>query len=410
MKIELAYAESTLTLDIPSSIQVDIFSPTAVQSPLGVDAFLNGFLQAGGDRFLSGDPPLIVVNDGYRNTPTATILQWLDQLHPGIVDSARYLISTGAHTAPTEEHYDKIFRRLWERVRDNVSYHDAGDRSSMTSVGKDGLGGEVWVNSAVLENKKILVIGSVEPHYFAGFTGGRKAIFPGLTDIDTVARNHNLANSLEAAPLKLEGNPVAEHLDSLMVMLERDKFFGIQIVTDSRRQIAGLFFGRLSTAFRNATSIAEKIYTRQVFKRYDVIICEVLPPLDKNLYQAQKALENCQTAVRDGGTIIIVSACEEGIGSEYFFQLADRWDRKANRSKDDKQHFGSHKLSRVISIGKRVDIRLYSTLPDDIARHVFYEPLDNLQLFLYSTGKECENYHLAVVHDAANMVLKIEND
>jgi nickel-dependent lactate racemase len=410
MKIALAYAEDNLILDIPASIHVDIFSPTAVQNPLGVDAFSAGFLRAGGDRFLTGEPPLIVVNDGYRNTPTDTILRWLDQLGPGVVDSARFIISTGAHAAPAEEHYHKIFRRLWERVRDNVSYHDAGDRSRMTLIGRDGLGGEVWVNRAVLENKKILVIGSVEPHYFAGFTGGRKAIFPGLTDFDTVARNHNLANSLKAAPLKLEGNPVAEHLDSLMAVLDPDKFFGIQIVTDSRRQIAGLYFGRLDVAFKNASAMAEKIYSYQVSKRYDAVICEVLPPLDKNLYQAQKALENCQKAARDGGTIIIVSACEEGIGSEHFFQLADIWDRQANRAKDGRQHFGSHKLSRVISIRKRVDTLLHSTLPDSIIRHVFYEPLDNPQFFLYSIGKECENYHLAVVHDAANMVLKVEND
>jgi len=407
MKIDLAYADSTITLDVPSSIEVDTFSPVTVQKPLSFDTFSNGFLQAGGDHVLSGRPPLIVVNDGYRNTPTATILQWLDKLSPTIVDSASYLISTGTHAAPTAEHYRMIFGPLWERVKANVSYHDAQNRSSMSMIGRDDLGGEVWLNNAILKHRRVLVIGSVEPHYFAGFTGGRKAIFPGLTDIDTVARNHNLANSLEAAPLKMEGNPVAEHLDSLMAMLDRDKFFGIQVVTDSKRRIAGLFCGRLDVAFRDATAMAEIIYSQTVSKRYDVIICEILPPLDKNLYQAQKALENCQAAVRKGGMIIIVSACEEGVGSKHFFHLAEKWDRQANRAKDGGRHFGSHKLSRVISIGKRVDIRLYSTLPDEVVRRVFYEPLDKLQIFLYSIERECEICNMAVVHNAANMVLKV---
>ena len=410
MKIEVAYAKSTLTLDIPASIQVDTFSPAAASNPLGVDAFSSGFLEAGGDRILSGRPPLMVVNDGYRNTPTATILRWLDQLQPGVVDCAQYLIATGAHAPPTEEHYRRIFGSLWQRIKANVRYHDSHDRSSMTSLGQDGLGGEVWINSAVLDSKKVLVIGSVEPHYFAGFTGGRKAIFPGLTDFDTLARNHNLANSLEAAPLKLVGNPVAEHLDSLMATLDRDRFFGIQIITDSKRQLAGLFFGRLDVAFKKAAAMAEKTYACRVPRRYDAVICEVLPPLDKNLYQAQKALENCQTAVRDGGTVVIVSACEEGVGSEHFFQLADRWDRQANCAKDGRQHFGSHKLSRVNSIGKRIDVRLYSGLSDQVIRHVFYEPLDKAQIFLYLAGKECEIYHLAVVHDAANTVLKVRSN
>jgi len=407
MKIELAYAGGTLTLDVPRTIQVDTFSPVAVKNPLGIDDFSDGFLQAGGDLFLSGERLLIIVNDGYRNTPTATILQWFDQLNPDVIDSARFLVTTGVHAAPTEKHYLRIFGSFWERVRAHVSYHDANDHSNMTLLGKDGLCGEVWVNRAVLENKKILVIGSVEPHYFAGFTGGRKSVFPGLTDFATVARNHNMANSLEAAPLKLRGNPVAEHLDSLMAMLDRDKFFGIQIVADSDRRIAGLFFGQLEVSFKKAVTMAEKIYSCQVPKKYDAIICEVLLPLDKNLYQAQKALENCQPAVRDGGTIIIVSACEEGVGSNYFFELAEKWDRGKNCAKDSRQHFGSHKLSRVISIGKRINIRLHSTLPDNIVRHVFYEPLDNLQLFLYSAGKECKKCHFAVVHDAAHTVLKI---
>ncbi len=410
MKVELTYAPAPITIEVPSSIKVDTFSPASVRHPLGFDAFQRTFIEAGGDLFLSGVTPLIVVNDGYRNTPTATILEWLDRLSPTFIDSSRYLIATGVHGAPTEGHYHKIFGSLWERVRTKVSYHNAQDRSSMSLIDKDSLGGEVWLNNAILKNKKVLVVGSVEPHYFAGFTGGRKSIFPGLTDFDTVARNHNLANSLKATPLKLEGNPVTEHLDSLMAMLDPDRFFGIQVVTDSKRQIAGLLCGRLDVAFKNATSIAEKIYARQVSKRYDVIICEVLPPLDKNLYQAQKALENCQAAVRDGGTIVIVSACEEGVGSEHFFRLADNWDRRANRPKDGRQHFGSHKLSRVISIGKRIDIRLFSSLTDEVVRHVFYEPLDNLQDFLYSKMKECEKYHLAVVHDAANRVLKVEND
>ncbi len=406
MKITLAYADSPLVVDIPPSIHVDMFSPVTISDPLGTDAFSSGFLRAGGERFLSGKPPLIIVNDGYRKTPTATILQWLDRLVPGVIDAASYLISTGTHTAPTSEHYRVIFGPLWERVEARVGYHDARDRSSMIYLGQDDLGGEVWVNSAVLENSRILVISSVEPHYFAGFTGGRKAIFPGLTDFDTVTRNHNLANSLEAAPLKLRGNPVAEHLDSLMMMLDPDKFFGIQIVTDSRRQMAGLFFGPLDVAFRNATVVAEQVYAHAVSKQYDVVICEVLPPLDRNLYQAQKALENCQTAVKDEGTAIILSACMEGIGSRYFFDLADKWDRQTNRAVDGGEYFGSHKLSRVNSIGRRIDVRLHSALPDDIVRHIFYEPLDKLQLFLYSAEQECEDCNLAVVHDAANTVLK----
>jgi nickel-dependent lactate racemase len=405
MKIELSYADETITPDVPPSATVDTFNPATVDDPLGFDAFRKGFIETGGHRFLSGEPLLVVVNDGYRNTPTATILQWLDRLDNKVIDKAHFLIATGIHAAPTEEHYRQIFGTLWSRLRNKTSFHNCHDPASMTLLGEDDLGGDVWLNKAVLDYQKILVIGSVEPHYFAGFTGGRKAIFPGLTDFETVARNHNLANSLEAAPLRLKGNPVAEHLKALMTLLDPHKFSGIQVVTDSKRQMAGIFCGELDSAFAQAAALAERIYSRRVPQEYDVVLCEILPPLDKNLYQAQKALENSQAAVRDGGALIVVSACREGIGSDYFFELARRWNRARNCAKDGQVHFGSHKLSRVVAIGKRITVYVHSTLPEEAVRQVFYEPLDNLQSFLYSKAGECEKYHLAVVHDAANMVL-----
>jgi nickel-dependent lactate racemase len=275
----------------------------------------------------------------------------------------------------------------------------------LVSLGKDRFGEEVRVNRAVLEHAHVLVIGSVEPHYFAGYTGGRKAIFPGLADFETIARNHNLANSLEAAPLRLRGNPVAEHLDSLLNMLDQDKILGIQVVSDCSHKLAGVFCGPLNRAFHEACKMAEDVYSCAVSAPYDIVLCEVLPPLDRNLYQAQKALENCQAAVTDGGVVVIVSACTEGVGSEYFYRLAASWDKSANRAGDGGLHFGSHKLSRVIEIGRRIDVLLHSTLPPDMVRRVFYEPLDNLPDFSYSRGQECEIRNMAVVHDAANLVL-----
>ena len=120
-------------------------------------------------------------------------------------------------------------------------------------------------------------------------------------------------------------------------------------------------------------------------------------------YQVQKALENCQHAVKDGGRIVLVSACANGVGSEHFFQLADSWDRENNLPGDGQLHFGSHKLSRVNSIGKRIDIRLHSTLTEGEVRQVFYEPLVSLHEMFADAGGE---HRLAVVRDSGNTVLK----
>jgi nickel-dependent lactate racemase len=277
----------------------------------------------------------------------------------------------------------------------------------MTLVGRDRFNCEVFLNSAVLRAGQVIAIGSVEPHYFAGYTGGRKSIFPGLTDLATVERNHNLANSLEAAPLKLAENPMAEHLDELMGLIDQDKLFGIQIVTDARHQVAGVFCGSLAKGFRDAVGLAQDIFAHSVTHKYDVVLCELLPPLDKNLYQVQKALENCQAAVADGGSAVVVAACEEGIGSDYFFDLAAKWDRDLNIPRDGKPTFGSHKLSRVNSIGKRIGVRLYSRLSDELPRRVFYEPLHDIERFLKERAEKRTLLRMAVVHDAGHTVLTV---
>ncbi|UCD63602.1 MAG: DUF2088 domain-containing protein [Candidatus Zixiibacteriota bacterium] len=404
MQIELAYAAEKIKLEIPDHLSVDHYSPVAVDGPVDFATFKEDFLEAAGNSFLSSQKPLLVVNDGHRPTPTPTVLSHLDRIDPGLLGRADIMIAAGTHGEPTDKHYQKIFSDHYRRVKDRVRWHDAHDYSRMKKIGVDRFGGEVWIDRVVFDYERIIAISSAEPHYFAGFTGGRKSILPGLADFASVERNHNLANSLDAAPLRLEGNPVAEHMAEVLEMLDHRHIFGIQTVIDARQNLAGAFFGDLVSAFQNAVAFSEKTYARPVPHRYDTVVCEVLPPIDGSLYQVQKALENCQPAVKDGGRIVLVSACRNGVGSEHFYELAKIWDREANTAADGKLHFGSHKLSRVNLIGRRISVRLFSTLPDDEPRQVFYEPLADLaSLFSDKIDKE---HKIAVVRDSGNTVLK----
>jgi nickel-dependent lactate racemase len=407
MDIRLAYGKKTLTLTLPDGLRVDQYGPVMPERVMGYEDFVAGLESAGGELFFSGLPPLIVVNDAYRNTPTPRILEWLNQFRRGVLDKAHFLIATGTHHPPTRDQYYTIFGEFRDSILDRIAVHDANDLPSMVKVGEDRLHGGVWLNKLVVNSEKVFVIGSVEPHYFAGYTGGRKSLFPGLTDQKTVERNHNLANSLEAAPLRLKGNPVADHLEQMMRMINPGKFFTVQTVNDSRADVFGLFFGRLDRAFADAATLAGKIYARRVPRLYDALICEILPPLDRDLYQAQKAVENCQRAVRDGGTLVVVSPCDEGVGSRYFFDLAANWDVARNASRDGKLHFGSHKLSRVVSIKARIDVRLHSDLPDDTARQVFYEPLADVSDFIKGQAARQPEYAVGVVRDAGGTVLTL---
>jgi len=407
MTVEVTYGDGRISIEIPDGVEVDEFAPVSVTAPFEFESFQTEFLKSGGREFLSTGLPLVVVNDAYRNTPTATILEWFDRIDPRLLDESPYIVAAGTHAALSDAQLAAVFGPFLDRIRPRLVIHDARDYDSMVKLGVDSLGGDVWLNEAVIDRERLLCVSSVEPHYFAGFTGGRKSIFPGLTDLATVERNHNLANSLDAAPLRLSGNPVAEHLDALMQFIDPARLFGVQVVRGASGGIASVFSGPLADSFARAAERAEEVFTHEIDQQYDVVLCELLPPLDKNLYQVQKALENCHEAVRNDGAIVLISACQEGVGSEYFMKLAESWDRTQNRPLDGRYRFGSHKLSRVNAHSRRIDVFLHSTLPDELIRRVYYEPLDFVKKFLYLRSDRRELFRLAVVRDAGNTVLRI---
>ncbi len=410
MDITLAYGKATLTVTVPDGVHVDTFGSRRSGGNLTRDVFLHRFRQSGADRVMLSSSPLIIVNDGYRHTPTALILRWLDGEFPGALDRASYLVATGAHGAPTDEHFRLIFDKLYDRLHGQVRVHDCRDRDSMVLVGRDRFGCDVLLNKTVLEHDDVLVIGSVEPHYFAGFTGGRKSLFPGLCDLATIERNHNLANSLEARPLRLSGNPVAEHFDELMSLLADRTFHAIQVVADADRIVHDVSCGEIHDAFARAVAAARTVYACEASAPYDLVLCEMRPPLDSNLYQVQKGLENCQAAVRSGGAAVLASVCAEGVGSEDFFRQALTWDRIRNCPYDGVLRFGSHKLSRVITMSQRIDIRLLSQLPHQDVRQVFYEPIDDLNTYLTERRASYDLDRLAVVYDAGHTVLTVKDN
>jgi nickel-dependent lactate racemase len=401
-EIKLAYGDGELTVIIPDGVICDEFIAGKAISPVGMETFRDSLIAAGFEQFLIA-PPLVIVNDGYRNTPTAKILAWLSEIAPLVIDRSRFLIATGAHSAPTEAHLRTIFGGLYERVKSRIAWHDAKADETMTAVGRDRFGEEVFVNRLFLEHERVIVIGSVEPHYFAGFTGGRKAIFPGICDLKTIVRNHNMADSLAAQPMKLDRNPVAEHLDALLGLVDLGKIFSIQLVLDSTDAVAGIFCDSVRDSFHEAAQMAREMYACGYDGQYDVALCELLPPLDDNLYQVQKALENCQPAVRDGGACIVVAACKGGIGSEHFYRLADIWDRALNRPKDGVLRFGSHKLARVNATSGRILVGIYSELPADTTRHVYYESIDDLNMYL--DKRLGSGARVAIVRNAGHTVM-----
>lgn len=314
MRLKLPFGEcGTMEAELPDGNLAGVVGPNRVRaSPNAIEESLSN--PCGGrslESFLEGGKDVVViVNDGTRPTPTAKVLEALDKRMD--LECAHYLIATGTHRAPTEDELEFIFGRYLERLRDRIIVHDAW-KSPCVHLGVSKNGTDMDVNKVAIDADRLLIITSVEPHYFAGYTGGRKSFLPGVAAFHTIEQNHKLAMLPRAKTLVLKGNPVHQDMmDALSVV--KEEIFSVQVVLDQHQNVYRAVAGDLNLAFRKAVRWANRVYLVDVPKRYDAVISVVKYPMDVDLYQSQKAIDNAKWALKDGGTLIMVSRCREGVG------------------------------------------------------------------------------------------------
>ncbi|MEE9553541.1 MAG: lactate racemase domain-containing protein, partial [candidate division Zixibacteria bacterium] len=228
----------------------------------------------------------IIVNDGTRRVPTAAILKVLSRSIP--IEQIEILVATGTHRAPTERELDTIFGDLRDTLENRVFVHDCHATENTVTLGKTSRGTLVAVNKKLIEAESVICINSVEPHFFAGFTGGRKSLVPGLASFGTVVANHSHAKSEHAESMNLEGNPVHLDLAEAAEMAVRMPVFSIQLVLSRDGDIVDLYCGDLRGSFEEACRKAKDVYSVEIEKKYDIVFAVGEPPLDANLYQLQK--------------------------------------------------------------------------------------------------------------------------
>ncbi|MBT6338436.1 MAG: nickel-dependent lactate racemase, partial [Desulfobacula sp.] len=177
---------------------------------------------------------LVIVNDATRPTPTKKILEFIfDDLKQ---TNFNFIIATGAHRGPSQEEYLQIFGSFYEEIKDQIIVHDARVEDDMVFLGQSTNGTQMYVNKAGVEADKIIIISSVEPHYFAGYTGGRKSFLPGIAGYKTIEQNHKLALAPEAKALALDGNPVHEDMIDAIKTVKQE-IFSIMTVLDKNHKV-----------------------------------------------------------------------------------------------------------------------------------------------------------------------------
>ncbi len=268
----------------------------------------------------------IVISDKTRPVPNKLILPPILALlkKSGLkTKNVAILIGTGTH-GPTEGKYlaellGKNIPRLYR-----VENHDCRDKRRLKYLGKSSGGVPVWINKSYCDAELKIVTGFIEPHFMAGYSGGRKGVCPGIAGLDTIKIFHSpgFLESAHAEGGSLKKNPC--HLLSAEVSELAGIDFLVNVTLDSKKRVTGIFSGHPARAFEKGVAFCKKCVTVSTRKAFDVVLTSGGgAPLDRNFYQAVKGIVGALPAVKKGGSIIIASGCRDGLGSGDFAGLLD---------------------------------------------------------------------------------------
>jgi lactate racemase len=334
-------------------------------------------------------PLLVVVNDATRPTPSADVLgvlrvdleEWL--LAPA--HQLSFVVATGTHRVALPAEVDHIFGAgLAKAHAEHIFSHDAREEDKLVHVGRTTRGTEVRMNRLLADARSVLLINSVEPHYFAGYTGGRKSLCPGLAGYDTVWANHKLSMEPGSEALVLAGNPVHEDLEEAMALgIAGKQVFSIQLVLDKDHCVGFVAAGSPEETYRRAVAVADERFVLDIEYPCEVVVAVAPHPMDCNLYQSNKAIQSGALAVKDGGVLIVVSECPFGLGeNQILFDMlaaAESPAQALGRARLDEYRLGIQQATRIASILKRAEIWAVTSLKDDDVRAMFMTPFADVQ-------------------------------
>ncbi len=383
IKIGIPYGREEIFVEIDENNIGEIVYPNKVviedEEQTLLKALNNSFGPKRFDEFLSDAPDILfIVNDATRPTPTAKILKII---YPRIKDkNVKFLVATGAHRVPTQDEYIEIFGDFYEKFKANIFAHDAKN-DPMVFLGKSKNGTEMYVNKLAADARKIIIISSVEPHYFAGYTGGRKSFLPGIASYKTIEQNHKLALKSSARALSLKGNPVHEDMEDAIQTIKDKDIFAIMTVLDRRERIYAATTGDITESLNAAIEKAHQVFAVEIKEKADIVVSVAPYPMDIDLYQSQKALDNGKLALNDNGILILVSKCRKGVGSETFIKLLSSChDPQEALEKIEKEYkLGYHKSAKIAEIARWAEMWAVSSLDDKILKSIFIRPFKNLQ-------------------------------
>ncbi len=419
MELKLAYGKEYLKAEIPAQNVTEILLPqeslglpdtaaavrAAMANPLGTATLQQIAKEKKPERVV------IVVNDVTRPTPYNYMLPpLLEELREAGIHNSQItlVVATGVHRANTTEENRRIFGEATVENYQVLSHDSLAD--DLVTIGTLADGTELQINKHVAEADLLITTGLITLHYFAGFSGGRKSILPGVASKHLIQHNHSKMTDPRARTGNYLDNPVH------WIMLEAARLakvdFILNVVTNEQKDVVEVVAGDVEQAWLKGVETCARLNLLPLGQLSDVAIaCAGGHPKDINLYQAQKALDAATAAVRPGGTIILVAQCPEGLGEETFAE----WIEQATCLEDIFTRFaqgfqlGGHKAFAIAQVLKEKEVILISDLGQELTGKLYMTYAPNLQGAIdYVSNKHDADYNCYVMPQAGMIFPSVE--
>ncbi|MBQ9392684.1 MAG: nickel-dependent lactate racemase [Oscillospiraceae bacterium] len=385
MKLEFGYGHTTQTVEVPEKNLLAVLTANPMaHERRGEEAVRWALDHPIGSRPLHalarpGQKVAIITSDVSRPLPSYEVLPAvLDELYRAGVakEDVTVVLALGSHRRHTEDERRRLVgERCWNEVRVEDS-----DPADCVRMGITSRGTPVDITRTVAQADLRICLGNIEFHYFAGYSGGAKALMPGVSTPEAIQCNHRMMVSPDACAGKLEGNPIRADIEEAERLCPVG--FIVNAVLDEHKRIVYAVAGDVTQAHRAGCRYLDQMYRKPIPRRADIVlVSQGGAPKDANLYQTQKALENAKYAVKEGGTVIVIGACPEGLGSAKFEEWLTRSPSARHMVERIGRDFelGGHKAAAIGMVLEHARIDLVSEMPDDFVRSIFLYPQPSAQ-------------------------------
>ena len=388
MDLSFGFGSGIQKVSVPEENLLDVLYANEIIPELTGEAAVRSALEnpIGSSRLgqivRPGETVAIITSDITRPMPTEKVMPaLLDELYSAGIrrEDIVLVFALGSHRPHTPEERRKLAgERAWEEIRCVDS--DPGD---CVLLGTTSSGTPVEITRVVAEADRRICLGNIEFHYFAGYSGGAKALMPGVSTRRAIQANHSMMVRPECCAGALETNPLRMDIEEAGRITGID--FIVNVVLSEHKEILYAVAGDATLAHREGCAFLDKLYCKYLPEKADIVlVSQGGAPKDLNLYQTQKALDNAKHAVRDGGVIILIGSCREGLGERVFEQWMTEAKKPAemiDRIRKDFQ-LGGHKAAAIAMVLEKCEICLVSHLPDSLVQSIFLSPQPSAQAAL----------------------------